>query len=145
MKKILFQALTVMLAVLALSIAPAAAKDKLTKEEAKALMSSMIKDPAVEINIIETAPTQIEGLWEFSVTIQGQPFVVYSDAKGENVIVPPKGLQVFLLNPRTGKVYTQDKLEELTKVAFDSLPLKDSIILGDPKAAIKVAVFDDPY
>ena len=145
MKRLTILALLVLSMLLSMPAAQAEAKDKLTKTEAKALMSEMLKGQDIAIHVKEIIPTPIDGLWSFTVTIQGQPFVIYTDAKGENVILPPKGLQSYLLNPRTGQVFTRDTLDDMGKVDFSSIPLDDAIILGDKKAAIKVAVFDDPY
>ena len=145
MKRLTILALLVLSMILSIPASQADAKDKLTKAEAKALMSEMLKGQDIAINVMKIIPTPIDGLWSFSVMIQGQPFVIYTGAKGENVILPPKGLQSYLLNPRTGQVFTKDTLDEMSKVDFSSIPLDDALILGDKKAAIKVAVFDDPY
>ena len=66
MKKSALLALTVMSLLLTMAVAPAMAKDKLTKKEAKALLSNMIKDPGVVIKILNTKPSRIAGLWEFT-------------------------------------------------------------------------------
>ena len=49
-----------------------------------------------------------------------------------------------LIKLSNGENLTKKKYELLTKVDFSSIPLEDSLVIGDPGAKYKVVVFDDP-
>jgi thiol:disulfide interchange protein DsbC len=42
------------------------------------------------------------------------------------------------------KNLTQERLAELNKVNVSQIPLEDALVMGDPKAKIRIIVFDDP-
>ncbi len=42
------------------------------------------------------------------------------------------------------KNLTQERLLELIKVDVSQIPLDDALVMGDPKARIRVIVFSDP-
>ncbi len=42
------------------------------------------------------------------------------------------------------KNLTQERLTELNRIDVSQIPLEDALVLGDPKAKIKVISFSDP-
>jgi len=79
-------------------------------------------------------PTPIAGLLE--VESKGQ--VYYTDRAGNYLII--KG-EIF--DTRTRENLTAERVAQINKVDWDSLPLDKAIVSGDPNGA-EVAVFTDP-
>ena len=106
----------------------------LTTEEAKETLKAL--GPNVKIISVKKAP--VEGLWEVIIESGHKKGILYIDNSRN-----------YLFN---GSIYdlksltnlTKKKYDEITRVDFSQIPLKDSIILGNPKAQKKVVVFDDP-
>jgi len=76
---------------------------------------------------------EIPGLYE----IRSGHQVFYTDAKGEHLI------SGHIFNTRTRKDITAARLEDINRVDWNTLPLNDAIVSGDPKGT-PVAVFTDP-
>ncbi|MGE5894928.1 MAG: DsbC family protein [bacterium] len=110
-----------------------ASKD-LTKDEAKQILSQLAPD----VEVISIAPASVADLWEVVANAGGRKTIVYIDATKKNVFIGS------ILNIETKKNITKERFEEFNKVDVSQIPLKDSLILGDPKAKIKVFVFTDP-
>ena len=84
--------------------------------------------------IDEVRPTSMPGLFEVRMGTD----LFYSDAKGNYVI------QGELIDTKARRNLTEDRINKLTAVKFEDLPLKDafSIVRGD--GSRKLAVFEDP-
>ena len=84
--------------------------------------------------IDEVRPTSMPGLFEVRIGTD----IFYTDAKGNYVI------QGELIDTKARRNLTEDRINKLTALDFNSLPLKDAftIVRGDGKR--KVAVFEDP-
>ena len=84
--------------------------------------------------IDEVRPTPMKGLYEVRIGTD----LFYTDAKGNYVI------QGELIDTKARRNLTEDRINKLTAVDFDALPLKDAftIVRGDGKR--KLAVFEDP-
>ena len=84
--------------------------------------------------IDEVRPTPMKGLYEVRIGTD----LFYTDAKGNYVI------QGELIDTKARRNLTEDRINKLTAVDFDTLPLKDAftIVRGDGKR--KLAVFEDP-
>jgi thiol:disulfide interchange protein DsbC len=78
--------------------------------------------------------TAIPGIYE--VFTGGQ--VVYADENGEHLLVGS------LVETRTRTNLTQQRMESLSAVKFDSLPFEKAITLVKGKGERKIAVFSDP-
>jgi thiol:disulfide interchange protein DsbC len=85
--------------------------------------------------IDEVSRTPIPGLYE--VRYNGTE-LLYSDEKGEFII------DGSMFDTRTQTNLTQIRLDKLTAIDFDSLPLKDAIAIRQGSGARKMAVFVDP-
>jgi thiol:disulfide interchange protein DsbC len=64
--------------------------------------------------------------------------IYYSDAQGNHLI------QGQLIDTRSRRDLTQERLDRINAIAFDSLPLKDAITLVRGNGKRKLAVFEDP-
>jgi thiol:disulfide interchange protein DsbC len=63
---------------------------------------------------------------------------VYSDAKGDHILMGP------LVDTRSRTNLTQQRLDALKVVNFDSLPLDKAITIVKGKGERRIAVFSDP-
>lgn len=85
------------------------------------------------VNDVNKSP--IPGLYEVRVN---DTDIFYTDAEGNYLI------QGSLIDTKQRRNLTEEKLEKLSAISFDSLPLKDAFVIvrGDGKR--KMAVFEDP-
>ncbi len=87
--------------------------------------------PAIE----EVTKTPVPGLYE--VRVNGSQ-ILYTDEQGGYL------LQGSLIDAKTRRNLTEERVEKLTAIAFDKLPLKDAIKIVRGNGKRKVAVFEDP-
>ena len=87
--------------------------------------------PAID----EVSKAPVPGLYE--VRVNGSQ-IFYTDEQGNYLI------QGNLIDVKTRKNLTEERVEKLTAVAFDQLPLKDSIKIVRGNGKRKLAVFEDP-
>lgn len=85
-------------------------------------------------NIDEVSKTPMQGVYEIRVGND----ILYADAKGDFV------LQGNLIDTRARKNLTEERIEKLTAIQFDALPLKNAIKQVRGKGERKVAIFEDP-
>ncbi len=97
----------------------------------KALSERLPQLPKID----EIKPSAMPGLFE--VRYSGTE-IMYSDAKGDFLI------QGSLIDVKDRRNLTEERVERLMAIDFDSLPVKDAftIVRGDGKR--KIAVFEDP-
>ena len=84
--------------------------------------------------IDEVTRTPIPGLFEIRVGFD----VFYTDAEGNYLISGQ------LLDTRQKRNLTEERIEKLTSVDFDALPLKDAFTIVRGNGKRKLAVFEDP-
>lgn len=84
--------------------------------------------------IDEVRPTAMQGLYEVRIGTD----VFYTDAKGNYVI------QGELIDTKARRNLTEDRINKLTAIAFDALPLKDAFTIVRGDGSRKLAVFEDP-
>ena len=85
--------------------------------------------------IDEVRKSEIPGLYE--VRVDGTE-IFYTDAKADFLI------EGSLIDTRNKRNLTEERVEKLTAVKFDSLPLKDAFTLVRGNGERKMAVFEDP-
>lgn len=108
---------------------PASAADEKT---IRAALGEKLKDlPAID----EVRKTAIVGLFEVRF---GGSNILYTDAQGRYVV------EGALIDTRTMSNLTEARLEALTAVAFDKLPLKDALVFKQGDGSRRLAVFGDP-
>jgi len=64
--------------------------------------------------------------------------IYYTDAEGNHLI------QGQLIDTRSRRDLTQERLDKINAIAFDSLPVKDAITIVRGNGKRKLAVFEDP-
>ena len=113
-----------------------------------ALTASVVvqaQEAAIRKNLVERLPTlpKIEEVSKtpmnglFEVRVSGND-IYYTDADGSFLI------QGSLIDTRVKKNLTEERLEKLNLVAFDSLPLSDAFTIVRGNGKRKMAVFEDP-
>ena len=86
-------------------------------------------------NIDEVSKSPINGLFE--IRVNGTD-IFYSDAEGNFLI------QGSLIDTRQRRNLTEERVEKLSAISFDSLPLKDAFTIVRGNGKRKLAVFEDP-
>ena len=115
-----------------LALATALAWPALAQEAAirKNLAERMPDFPKID----EVTKTPIPGLWEVRIGND----LLYTDEQGNHLI------QGTLFDTRAKVNLTDKRLEKLTAIDFDQLPLKDAMVVKQGSGARKLAVFADP-
>ncbi len=86
-------------------------------------------------NIDEVNKTGIPGIFELRVNGTD---ILYTDSQGNYLI------QGSLIDTKTRKDVTQERIDKLTAIKFDALPLKDAFTIVRGNGKRKLAVFEDP-
>ena len=84
--------------------------------------------------IDEVRRTPMAGLFEVRMGSE----IIYTDADGSHLI------QGQLVDTRTRRDLTQERMDKLNAIAFDSLPIKDAITIVRGNGKRKLAIFEDP-
>jgi thiol:disulfide interchange protein DsbC len=103
------------------------------------------QDAAIRKNLAERLPKlpRIEEVLKtpmanvFEVRMNGAD-LYYTDAEGNFLI------EGNLIDTRTKRNLTEDRIEKLTAIDFDSLPLKDAFTIVRGNGKRRLAVFEDP-
>lgn len=85
--------------------------------------------------IDEVSKTPMAGLYE--IRVNGSE-VYYTDAEGNYLI------QGNLIDTRQRRNLTEERVDKLTAISFDALPLKDAFTMVQGNGKRKIAVFEDP-
>jgi thiol:disulfide interchange protein DsbC len=84
--------------------------------------------------IDEISRTPMNGLWEVRVGTE----ILYTDSEGNFLI------QGSLIDARVKKNLTEERVEKLTAIEWDKLPVKDAFTIVRGTGKRKIAVFEDP-
>jgi thiol:disulfide interchange protein DsbC len=98
----------------------------------KALVGRLVNDGAAIKGI---RPSPVKGLYE--IELPGA--VLYTDVKGDYLI---EGQITDLDNHRN---LTQERLDEINRVDFASLPFKDAVVWKNGTGQRKLVIFSDPH
>lgn len=85
--------------------------------------------------IDEISKTPIPGLYEIRIGHD----LYYSDEKGDHLIVSGS-----IIDTRTRTNLTEARIDKLTAIEWDALPLKDAMVIKQGTGQRKLAVFVDP-
>lgn len=88
--------------------------------------------PKMQVKSVTASP--IPGLYEIYLGSQ----LLYADENGDHLLIGP------LVDTRTRANLTQQRMDVLSMVKFDSLPFAKAITLVKGKGEHKIAVFSDP-
>jgi thiol:disulfide interchange protein DsbC len=92
--------------------------------------------PGTKITSISQSP--INGIFEVVTQSPQGPLVIYADAMGQHLLIGD------LLNVAGKRNLTSERMEKLTAIKWESLPLKDAIKVVKGDGSRKLAVFSDP-
>ncbi len=108
-------------------------------------MQIYAQDAALRKNLLERVPqlntiddiqkTDIPGVFE--VRVNGTD-IFYTDAKGNYI------LNGSLIDTRSRRNLTEERVEKLTAIQFGTLPIKDALTIVRGNGQRKLAVFQDP-
>jgi thiol:disulfide interchange protein DsbC len=108
-------------------------------------LSALAQEAAIRKNIAARLPqlkaidevrkTAIPGLFELRINSSE---IYYTDAQGNYLI------EGNLIDTRNRRNLTEERVEKLTAIKFESLPLKDAFTLVRGTGERKIAVFEDP-
>ena len=88
-----------------------------------------------QLKIDEISKTGIAGLYE--IRVNGTD-IFYTDAQANYLI------QGSLIDTKQRRNLTEERVDKLTAVKFDTLPFKDAFVIVRGKGERKIAVFEDP-
>ncbi|MDI9333037.1 MAG: DsbC family protein [Cytophagales bacterium] len=128
MKIILKITATLLIALIALTALNVQAQEDVIR---KNLTERIPKLPKID----EVLKSPIAGLYEVRV---GGADIYYTDAGGNYLI------DGQLIDVKTGKNLTEERINKLTAIDFKDLPLKDAIVIKRGTGARKIAIFEDP-
>ncbi len=110
-----------------------------------ACSSAMANEAAIRKNLAERLPSlpkldevsrsAMPGLWEIRVNDSD---IFYTDAEGNFLI------QGMLIDTKARRNLTEERVEKLTAIDFDKLPVKDAFTMVRGNGKRKMAVFEDP-
>ena len=105
----------------------------LKSEEAQELLKDI-----PNIKILDVYPSPVKGFWEVYLESAGRKDLIYVDFSKKFFI------SGRLFSIREKRNVTQDRLNDLNRVDVSQIPLEEALVMGDPKAKIRIVVFDDP-
>jgi thiol:disulfide interchange protein DsbC len=108
------------------------------KELDEKMADTVMKTLNPNIQVLSVNTTSIDGIFEVITQSGGKKGIIYLDYKGEIAFIGS------MVEVATKTNLTQLRFNEINKVDFSSIPLEDTLVMGDPKAKHKVVVFDDP-
>ena len=120
--------LAMLVSLLACSIGSAFAQDALIRKNLADRLPALSK-------IDEISKTPMNGLYEVRVN---ESDIFYTDAEGNFL------LQGNLIDTRAKRNLTEERIEKLSAIDFDALPLKDAFTQVRGNGKRKMAVFEDP-
>jgi thiol:disulfide interchange protein DsbC len=97
----------------------------------KALVERLPNLPKID----EVSKSPVSGLYEVRY---GGTEILYSDEKGDHILTGS------LVETKTRTDLTEARVEKLTAVDFDKLPIKDAVLIKQGTGTRKLAVFVDP-
>jgi thiol:disulfide interchange protein DsbC len=106
----------------------------LNSEEAR----NLLKDLIPNLKVLSVSPGQVKGFWEVYLESGGRKGLIYVDFLKKHFI------SGSIISISEKKNMTQERLTDLNRVDVSQIPLEDALVMGDPKAKIKIIAFDDP-
>lgn len=106
----------------------------LGNEEARDLLKGIFPD----IKIVDIKVSPAKALWEIFSESGGRKGLIYVDFSKKYLILGS------IISIKERKNLTQERLTELNKIDVSKIPLDDALVMGDPKARIRIIAFDDP-
>ena len=96
------------------------------------------KFPNMKVEGVQPAP--LAGLYEVRIQSQEGPQIIYSDAQANFFVV-----EGSLIDAKSGRNLTEERLRKLTAIQFNSLPLDLAVKIQRGGGKRVLAMFTDPY
>jgi thiol:disulfide interchange protein DsbC len=106
----------------------------LTSSEANELLRNLIPS----LKVVEVNPAPMRGSWEVYFESAGKKGLVYVGFSKKHFM---SGVLISIAERRN---LTQERMTELNRVDLSQIPLDDALVMGDPKAKIRIVAYDDP-
>ncbi len=90
------------------------------------------------IKILDVHASPVKSFWEVYLESGGKKGLVYVDFSKKYFVSG----SLFSITEK--KNMTQERLSDLNRVDVSQIPLEDALVMGDPKAKIRMIAFDDP-
>ncbi len=120
----------------AVAIAATVAVSALAQSPQDATIRARLAERFPELKKVdEVSRTAMPGIWEVRLGTE----LYYTDAEASHLII---GGQI--LDTRSKRNLTEERMSKLTAIDFASLPLKDAIVWKTGTGARRIAVFSDP-
>jgi thiol:disulfide interchange protein DsbC len=84
-------------------------------------------------------PSPMPGLWEVHIRSAEGPHIVYTDAEAHYI------LSGSLYDARADRNLTEERLQKLSAINFDELPLEDAVKVTRGTGRRVLAMFSDPH
>jgi thiol:disulfide interchange protein DsbC len=97
----------------------------------------LLKGVAPDVKIINIIISPVKAVWEVFLESRGKKRLVYIDFSKKFLIDG----KIISINEK--KDLSGERLIELNKIDVSQIPLEDALVLGDPKARIRIIAFDD--
>jgi thiol:disulfide interchange protein DsbC len=107
---------------------------QITLEEASEIVREV--NPEIEVLNVELGP--VGGLWELTIRARGIKSLAYIDFAKKHIITGS------VLEVQTRKNLTSERLYEINKADFSSIPLEEALVLGNAEAEYRAIIFTDP-
>jgi len=106
--------------------------------EAEIRQALKARFPSIRVDGIQAAP--MPGLFEVRFQTRDGPQLLYTDAQGNFLIVEGN-----LIDAKSGRNLTEERLQKLTAIAFSTLPLDMAVKVQRGNGKRVLAMFSDPY
>lgn len=103
-----------------------------SKEE----VAELLKDKVGEVLAVKRS--EVPGLWDVEAVQNGRKIPLYIDFSKSYLI---SGSVIKLTD---NEDLSRRRFVEMNRIDLSKIPLDDAVIIGDPKAARRIIVFDDP-
>ncbi len=99
-------------------------------------VAELLKDKVGEV--LDVKRSEVPGLWDVEAVQDGKKVPLYIDFSKSYLI---SGSVIKLTDD---KDVSERRFVEMNRIDLSKIPLDDAVIIGDPKAARRIIVFDDP-
>ena len=106
----------------------------LGNDEARDLLKGFFPD----IKILDIRVSPARASWEVFSESAGKKGLVYIDFSKKYLFLGQ------IISIKEKRNLTQERFNQLNKIDVSQIPLEDALVMGDPKAKIRVIAFDDP-
>jgi len=103
-------------------------------DEARDLLKGIFPD----VKIIDIRISPVKAVWEVFSESGGKKGLIYIDFSKKYLILG----SIIYINEK--KNVSKERFIELNKIDVSQIPLHDALIMGDPKARIRIIAFTDP-